>query len=607
VSYLAAYDRIEASVKPSKPFVVGATTLTYGDLFDRVRRLTTFLRQHGLPRGERVLLVSRDENEVVCLFFALLRNGMTSVIVDPASPAPEIEGLARAAEPIGIVGDADILGGLPVNDLVREAGFVLRIRPRGSMPHLLSRWLPRGRTNDASDYHGLIARLPRAERLAHDVPEDTLAYIMFTSGTTLAPKGVEITQRNLFAHMTTMIRVYGYDAQTRVLNQLPLRHTDGLTQGPAMLFLAQGTLYRPGPFSVTQIRTISDWVHKHDITHFYTVPTVLALIDRLHENPKEAFASPGFRYVISSAGLLNEALWRRFEERFGVMIVNVYGLTESVTGALYCGPDAGTRRVGTIGKPIDVEARVVDDGGADVPQGAVGELLLRGPQMTRGYFRNAEATRAAIENGWFHTGDLVRVDEDGFFEMVGRKKLVIMRGGTSVYPERINAALLTHPEVADAATFGVRDDTWEERVVSAVVLNPAIELAAQALLEHCRARVGPDHVPDEIHILDELPRGPAGKPVIDRIREMVQGGRDPGKDALRQQIYLVAAECFMIAPAEFSPASTPEDTPGWNSLAHMQLVGALEERFGIALTPRDIMIMETMADVERVVRQRLAR
>jgi long-chain acyl-CoA synthetase len=609
VSYLAAYDRIEANVKPSKPFVVGATTLTYGDLFDRVRRLTTFLRQRGLPRRERVLLVSRDENEVICLFFALLRNGMTSVIVDPASPAPEIEGLARAAAPVGIVGDADILDGLPVADLIGDDGFALKIRARGGPRHVLSRWLPRGRTNDDSDYHSLIARLPRAERLAHDVSEETLAYIMFTSGTTVAPKGVEITHRNLFANLTTMIRVYGYDAETRVLIQLPLRHTDGLTQGPAMLFLAQGTLYRPGPFSVTQVATIFDWVHKHDLTHFYTVPTALALIDRLCEDPKAAFATPGFRYVVSSAGFLHEKLWRRFEDRFGVMIVNVYGLTETVTGALYCGPDEATRRIGTIGKPIDTEVRVVDAAGADVPQGAVGELLLRGEQITRGYFRNEEATRAALEEGWFRTGDLVRVDEDGFYEMVGRKKLVIMRGGTSVYPERINAVLVAHPDVDDAVTLGDPDETWEERVVSVVLLGTGGRQTPQTLLEHCRARLAPENIPDEIHIVDALPRGPAGKPVLERIREMVRSARSArgGDDRLRQQIYLVAAECFMIAPAELSPASTPEDTPGWNSLAHMQLVGALEERFAVALTPRDIMIMETMGDVERVVRQRLAR
>jgi long-chain acyl-CoA synthetase len=284
---------------------------------------------------------------------------------------------------------------------------------------------------------------------------------------------------------------------------------------------------------VPQIPTVSDWVHRHHITHFYTVPTVLALIDRLHETPHEAFATTAFRYVISSAGMLNESLWRRFEERFGVMIVNVYGLTESVTGALYCGPDPATRRIGTLGKPVDTEVRVIDADGADVARGAVGELLLRGPQMTPGYFRHPEASRAVIRDGWFHTGDLVRFDEDGFCEMIGRKKLVIMRGGVSVYPEKVNAALLSHPDVQDSVTFGEQDAIWEERLISVVILNGGADATPAALLAHCRDRLEAENVPDEIHIVEDLPRGPAGKPLIEGVRELVRRPRSSDAGALR--------------------------------------------------------------------------
>jgi acyl carrier protein len=168
--------------------------------------------------------------------------------------------------------------------------------------------------------------------------------------------------------------------------------------------------------------------------------------------------------------------------------------------------------------------------------------------------------------------------------------------------------LLSHPEVQDAVSFGERGEIWEELLISAVVLNAGASATPQALLQHCRNRLEAENVPDEIHIVADLPRGPAGKPLIEGVRDLVGRARSPGAgvDALRQEVYRVAAACFAGAPEELSPAATPETVPGWNSLAHLQLAAALEERFGFALSPRDIMNMETMGEVERVVRARLA-
>jgi len=311
---------------------------------------------------------------------------------------------------------------------------------------------------------------------------------------------------------------------------------------------------------------------------------------------------------VSLAGYLDEGLWRRFEERFGVRVVNVYGLTETVSGSLYAGPDDASHRFGAIGKPVDCECRIVDESGQDVPPGQVGELLLRGPHVMPGYFRNPEATAATLRDGWLHTGDLATVDADGCYAIVGRKKNVIIKGGINVYPEKVNAALKAHPEVIDAATFGLPDPVWGETVAACVTLRSPI--APSALIEHCRTLIAPESVPAEIHVLAEFPRGPAGKPVLNALKELVTQARratvaTPARD-LAAEVYAIAARCFKTSPDDLSPSSTPENTAGWDSYAHMELTTALESELGIRLAPKDIMNMGSLGDVERIVRGKLA-
>ena len=196
-----------------------------------------------------------------------------------------------------------------------------------------------------------------------------------------------------------------------------------------------------------------------------TVPTVLSLIARLGDEFSGVFRTDVFQYISSTAGPLEEDFWRSFEERFGTMVVNSYGLTETICEGFYCGPTPETRRIGTIGKPIDIDVRLIDENGADVPKGEIGELILSGTCTMKGYFDAPEETNAVLRNGWLHTGDLATVDLDGFYRIAGRKKNLIICGGINVYPEDVSREIAKMPEIVDVITVGLPDDIWGDRVV----------------------------------------------------------------------------------------------------------------------------------------------
>jgi long-chain acyl-CoA synthetase len=460
-------------------------------------------------------------------------------------------------------------------------------------------------------YPAVLEATAPAEHLPADVSETALAYILFTSGTTSRPKGVEITHRSLAAQMRTFVSQYGLREQTRLLNVLPLHHTDGLTQGVTVTLAAGATLFRRIAFRVDLLPQLLDTVRSDRITHLVTVPSVLALIANLGEDFLDCFLTEEFRFIISTAAYLDENLWRRFEEKFRTKIVNVYGLTETVCEALYCGPDEATRRIGTVGKPVDCEARIIDLAGREVGPGATGELILRGDNVMRGYFRMPEETAAVLRDGWFCTGDLAAVDDDGFYRIVGRKKNVIITGGMNVYPEDVTTVLRSLPGVLDAVTFGTPDNAWGERVVSCVVPVPGRALAVDEVAARFLERASREKLPLEIHIVDDLPRGPAGKVILSEVKEMVtrlrqeRGHVAVGLD-FEQRVLEVAARMFKADMRLLSLDSDASNTPGWNSLAHVEFLLALESEFDLRLAPRDLMTIVSLRDALLVVESKLA-
>jgi long-chain acyl-CoA synthetase len=608
----AAIDAAFEAVDPQKHLLVGPVSLTYGTLKDRMGRLQTLFNHYGLVTGDRVVVISGQDSCVISLYFASVRAGLVAVIGNREATADEVARLIAAADPRMVFIDRAIMPIEAVVALVPENCHAISIDDTGSR-RLVSKLLRENRVDDQlivdrEAFPALLDKFKPAS-FAAAPPGAAVAHMLFTSGTTSRPKGVEITHGNIRAQLSTFLSVYGYDANSRILNILPLHHTDGLMQGPMVAFIAGATVYRPRQFSVAALPELMATVRGERITHFIVVPTMLALMMRLDEEYNDSFRDSDLRVLRSSADLLDPTLWRLFEKRFGVEVTNSYGLTETVCEAIYCGPAPVNKRIGTIGKPIDCKARIVDNSGNAVSAGTVGELWISGTNIMKGYFRQPEETAAVLIDGWYRTGDLARMDADGFFAIAGRKKTVIITGGTNVHPENITTTIRDLNGVIDAVTFGLKDEVFGEIVVSCVVVAPDSGLDVDAILAHCRAYLSAEKVPAAVYLLDELPRGPAGKVLLDDVKALATkraNEKIKSTGDIREQVLEIAAQTFKVPISTLTPGSTPDNTNGWDSLAHTSLIAALERQFSIGITAPEIVNLRSLADAERIVRRKHA-
>jgi len=592
-----------AEAAPRRAFLVDRLgELSYGETCARLHKVAGLLAGWGLRPGARVLLASREDRSTAVLFLALLGCGMTAVLLDPDTGPERARRLIEVSAPEACLVEQDLIAawglGGPLLALAPEtrAGFLERLRPGRAAPET---------------YPGRLAGLapgPLPERLDPDLD----AYVMFTSGTTSEPKGVRITRRALFDHMDTLARVYGLGPGSAIFNNLILSHADGINQGPVLAFLNRLPLVRPFPFRIQNLEEMLDALYRHRVSHLIAVPTMLALLERYCPDRREAFRGADFRLVVSCGAPLEADLWRRFEETFGVPVVNLYGLTETVNGGLFAGPGDATRRHGTVGRPVDCEARIVAADGRVCADLEPGEVQMRGTLVMAGYLHAPEATARVLgADGWFRTGDLGLREADGCYRILGRAKELIIRGGFNVHPGEVTEVLLGHPAVLEAVTFGQPDAIWGEQVRSAVVAAPGSGLDEAALLEYAGTRLEGQKVPARIAFLPGLPRGRSGKVALEEVGSLARAALleapqgllegAPPAGGLVDGILAEAARCFRVSPAALDLASSPLVCPGWDSMAHLEFVAALEARFAIQLRPDDILALGCLGDAVRIV------
>lgn len=608
--------RRKASVRPGKLLLDGHRRLTYGEFADRVGRLHNMLRQSGIGCGQRAIIVSNDDGAVIEIFFGLIARGVTAVILNPDATKTELGPLIEASDASILFVDDGRFDDMDFSRLLRPASSVVRIRPsESSSKRLISRLFRhnQGRETEPDDsYPSLLTRYRDDLDEAEDIPATTTAYILFTSGTTSRPKGVEITHDNLFAQMATFVRHYGLDRATRILNLLPFHHTDGLTHGAVVSLACGGTLVRPMRFRVDRLPALLDEIYKSRITHFITVPPMLNLIRLLGPEYSDCFDTDDFRFVISTAAYLDPGLWEELQQTHNVRIVNVYGLTETVCEACYCGPDADSFRLGTVGKPVDCEVRIVDENGRTLPPGEAGELAIRGDNVMKGYFKMPEETSEVLKDGWFHTGDIATLDQDGFVCIVGRKKNVIISGGYNIYPEDVTNVLMQMDGVNDAVTLGMPDSTWGEIVVACVIPDAHRQPTAAEISDFFLQHASKEKLPREFHFMDAFPRGPAGKVLLDELRTRIRGsgnGKDSTESAagtsFESVVTATAARIFKVPVEQLGLDASPDSITSWNSLAHFEFLMALEIEFGERFTPRDIMSIANLGQAVAVLENKL--
>jgi long-chain acyl-CoA synthetase len=532
---------------PNRPALIFFNNrLSYRTLQDQVDRLATALGVLGVRPGDKVGIQLPNMPQFVIAFYAVQRAGAVAVPTNPSYTPREIEHQWTDAECVtAILADViyehrvkPIRDRLPVRHyIVASAAEYLRFpltllapgRLRRQSPPLAARVVP---APNVHLFRKLVAATsPRPP--AAEVGMEDLATLIYTGGTTGVSKGAALTQRNL-SYNAQQLRAWfaeARDGQEVMMGLLPFFHSYGLTVSLNMAIILAGTnVLIPDP---RRIRDIVRSVIKHRVTLFPAAPATFQAI----------CSYPGVeRLDLSSIKLCNsgsaplavEVLYR-FEELTGAKISEGYGLTEA-SPVTHSNPLYGTRKPGSIGVPLpDTDIRVVDAGGGTTVQapGEVGELIIRGPQVMQGYWKKPDETARVLRDGWLHTGDLVRMDQDGFCFVVGRKKDMILCSGYNVYPDEIDRVLMSHPAVLEAATIGLPDQRRGETVKSFVVVRPGHQLTIEQVVAHCRDNLAPYKVPRAVEFRDALPRSAVLKILRRELRDQeLEKLRSPaGEDA----------------------------------------------------------------------------
>jgi long-chain acyl-CoA synthetase len=458
--------------------------VSYGLLDEGSARLAAVLADRGLKPGDRVGIMLPNVPYFGVCYYGVLRAGGVVVPMNVLLKRREVAfylgdsgaGLMFAWE--GFADDA--------NAGAQEAGAECIVVKPGEFEKLLAGVEPRREVVDRA-------------------PDDT-AVILYTSGTTGTPKGAELTHANLKTNCEITRDMFGIGGDVVTLGALPLFHSFGQTCGMNATLAAGGTLSLIPRFDPGKALEI---IERDRVNLFQGVPTMYSAL--LHHEGHEKFDTATLELCVSGGSAMPVELMRSFEEAFGCKILEGYGLSESSPVASFNRPDR-ERKPGSIGIPIEgVEMKVVDDDGNDVPQGEVGEIVIRGHNVMKGYWNKPDETGETLIDGWLHTGDIAKIDEDGYFFIVDRKKDLIIRGGYNVYPREIEEVLYEHPAVREAAVIGVKDDNLGEEVGAAVALKDGEEASAQELRDFVKEQVAAYKYPRRVWFVDDLPKGPTGK------------------------------------------------------------------------------------------------
>ncbi len=464
---------------------------TYGELRDQVARLRGGLAARGIGSGDRVVLLCGNNRYFVVSYLAVIGLGAIAVPLNPSSPSIEIGRQLEVVKPAGVV----------LGPTVMHAWLDIEPMVVGAIPTVV---LAEG---DAPSGCVALTELMSADPMPIlDVEPDHLAVMMFTSGTAGPPKAAMLSHGNLIANIEQ-----GLTAPERnkpgdvVYGVLPLFHIFGLNVVLGLSLTVGATVLLVQRFDPA---TAVESIVQRSVTVVPGAPAMWVAFAHFDELPDDSFAT--VRLALSGAARLPVTVAQRFQERFGVTILEGYGLTEA--SPVVTSSAGAPVRFGSVGRALGGQrVRLVGDDGEDVPVGDAGEIWVSGPNVFQGYWEEPEATERVLRDGWLRTGDIATVDAEGYLYLVDRAKDLIIVSGFNVFPAEVEEALLEHPDVVEAGVIGVPHPHHGEAVKAYVVRAPGTDIDEDSLIEHCSLRLARYKCPTKVIFVDLLPRNTSGK------------------------------------------------------------------------------------------------
>ena len=582
--------------------------ITYKKLYEDVKSLHLVFEANQLKKGDRILLSTKDDYATSLFLISFLSYGLVTVFVDPEVPEIRAKGVIKKADVKGFVMDEILFE----KREIAHSGFQIKVKNETQKKgKLFKNLLKREQANsDPSDLYFPDLLETRNDKII-ELPlinENDIAYVIFTSGTSAEPKGIVITHKNLGVHLATLSKVYLLNNTSVIWNNLMLYHADGCIQGPLLTLYNSCTWINPFKFELSKLDLMFFAVYKDQISHFITVPTLLSIMCRFHEGFIDSFKTNEFKFVISVASKLEVSLWEQFEELFDVQIINVYGLTETVAGSLFNSITTNSRKIGTVGKPIDCEIKITDKNKKLVNDGEEGLLWLKGDHLFENYFKNSDATNLVFDDNWFNTGDIALKDSEGFIDIVGRQKNMINTGGINIYPEQITEIINTHPDVIESICLGIPDESFGEKLISAVAVKNESLLDKLALISFIRPQLEQNQIPKEIYFFEQLPKGLSGKiqqnEIFDLIHNYEKKQESKSVNSFQAVIFKSAVEAFDIPLESLKMSDNSSSIDGWDSMGHLLFITEIEKNLDIKLTTSEIISINNFYSVETILQNK---
>jgi long-chain acyl-CoA synthetase len=492
------------SLPQKSAFYFSEQSTTYQQLDAAVTKFASGLEKMGVKQGDHIALLLGNSPYFVIGMYGALRLGATVIPINPIYTPDEIGYIINNGDVKVVVG-LDLL--LPLIEkmnplLPKVEHYIICDTPKESQKEFPLENLtvfPKLKSFSTVLTNGQL------DFVEPELKDNDVALILYTSGTTGKPKGAMLTHNNLFSNAKDVSDYLKMNESDRVITVLPMFHVFCLTVALNAPLMNGATMLIISRFSPTEVFQVAQ---KYDATVFAGVPTMYNFLLQFPDGNPDDLKS--LRLCISGGASMPVALLKNFEQKFNVAISEGYGLSEASPVTTF-NPLDRPRKPGSIGTSIiNVENKVVNELGEEVPVGQVGELIVRGPNVMKGYYKLPEDTEVTIRNGWLYTGDLATMDDEGYFYIVDRKKDMIIVGGYNVYPREVEEVLYNHPEVVEVAVLGVPDQNLGESVRCYVVSkNP--ELTESDLLEYCSEHLAKYKVPSGMDFLEELPKNTTGK------------------------------------------------------------------------------------------------